>query len=259
LAEDIRKRGNSSLFYRFSAGRFALRIRARDPLFDPRYTSEYLAPIRRKQISHAAALVIDKADIVPSGKNCVDPNLDWLLSIFRDGRYSYIEREIAERRFDITQVVTYVAICQPGRVLAHVRGSFASAAAEFLGELSIGFGGHVEYCDASLFDVTGVGLYENAIRELREELRISSADLRRDLAKGAFRMVGTLSDDTTKSGLNHLAVAFVLRVPEGFGIEKGELSINNLDWIPLGRGSNYLSRMEAWSKYLFRYLTDALA
>jgi predicted NUDIX family phosphoesterase len=255
LAEDIRRRGADSQFYRFSAGRFALRERATDESFDKRYKEEYLAPIRRKSISKNAALVISSSEVEHRTKNILDVDSNWLMRIFDRGEYFYLDRHIAEQTSEALQVVSYVAVCNRAQVLCYSRGSYSAAAADFLGDSSIGFGGHVEYMDASMFDTTHVGLYENAIRELNEELRISSVKLRESVSNGNLKIVGTLLDDTTAAGNKHLAVAFILEVRDDLAARKGELSINNLEWISLVPGSNRIQRMEAWSRYFFEFLS----
>jgi predicted NUDIX family phosphoesterase len=153
------------------------------------------------------------------------------------------------------QLVSYAYLSFGSDILAFERGSYTSDEGEFVGKQSIGFGGHLNHDDLSLFDETPVGLFSNIQREIYEELYIFRSQLRDIIERISF--VGYLVDSSTANGRRHLGLASCVHLRRKIELESPTLGIRNLRWISARHTPNSFGQFEVWSQYLFRYLQRA--
>ena len=139
-------------------------------------------------------------------------------------------------------------------VLSYRRGKFSTTSDEIRGARSIGFGGHVSYEDADFFDAANSGVLNNAVRELREELRLDPVEARRLEDNRFLHLFSFLNVDDTDDARRHLAAVLMFWCSPTFEPRKGELSINDLTWLSWKRRPNNSGDFELWSQLLIEHL-----
>jgi predicted NUDIX family phosphoesterase len=109
---------------------------------------------------------------------------------------------------------------------------------------SIGIGGHINPCDENLFTSQDEMIQEAAMRELREEVKVTDTV--------TLKHIGYINDDDSDVGKVHLGVVYEawLDSPD---VEINEQALGRGEWKPLHElldGSEY----ETWSKFLIESL-----
>jgi len=245
LSTEIRERATKSPFYRTAANRFFLRDMATE------HHSEYIAPRREKTLHNEHVLTV--ADSFLLDNNATGLILD-IEKVIEDAdqqeAFRYVIRKDAERRFDVKQIISYALIFRAGKILTYRRGVFNTASDELQGMRSIGFGGHVSDEDHTLFDISGHGIFENARRELQEELVFDSEEIERLENPENISLLCGINTYSTTEAKKHVAVVLVYFCSHSFSPNKNELSINELRWTDLSKPENDLDSFEPWSNMI---------
>ena len=166
-------------------------------------------------------------------------------------------RSEAEAREDIKQVLTYVMVRRHrGRqLLSYRRGQYNRVEDYLRGSRCIGFGGHTQDSDRTLFNRADMGVTGCAARELREELALPAADRVRLEDPASLVCSGILNDDSSAVGRRHIALLFTYDVVDDDQWEnpaRGERSINQLRWIEPSSADLRLHEYEYWSQLCLR-------
>jgi hypothetical protein len=106
--------------------------------------------------------------------------------------------------------------------------------------------------DHTLFSHDDLGIRSSALRELAEEL--SHAISRKILDKELIYR-GVINDDSSDVGRRHVAVIFEYRVKDwdAWSLpQRGEASINQLEWIDVKQDKIDLNEFEYWSQMCWR-------
>lgn len=249
LSTEIRTHAKKSPFFRTAANRFFLReLKANKH-------AEYDAPKREKTLHHENVLTVPDKYLREVGATGLVPNISTLISaISSASNFEYVIRKSAEKRFDIKQFISYALIFREGQILTYRRGIFSNAADELQGKRSIGFGGHVTDHDLNLFDTTGLGIIENARRELTEELLFNRDELDQLDKPERFSLLCGINTYETTEARKHIAIAVVYFCTTAFEPTKNEMSINDLRWTSLSKPENNLDDFEPWSQTILQAL-----
>ena len=243
LSTEIRERAARSPFYRTAANRFFLRELASDQHV------EYIAPRREKTLHNEHVLTVPDVFLRKEEADGLLLEIDAVIeSAERQESFRYVVRKEAERRFDVKQIISYAIVFRSGKILTYRRGVFNSAADELQGMKSIGFGGLVSDQDLTLFDSSGHGIFENARRELREELVFDQSEIKQLEKPESFRLLCGINTYETTEARKHLAVVIVYFCSNAFVPRKNEMSINDLRWTDISEPENDLSSFEPWSR-----------
>jgi len=265
LSIDILEKGEESRFIRTERGRFYLRhllglplsknqdllsIAEQPPNYARPFTTlrrtypsplEYVLTIPRKhyerQLDFQGLRLLTPERLA----KLIDPNI-----------IAYIPRIRAETLDDRKQVLTYILVRHKNKVLSFRRGSYNNIAAFLRGSRCIGFGGHVTEHDHTLFSHNDLGIRSSALRELAEEL---SHEISHEISDRELIYRGVINDDSSDVGKRHVAVVFEYRVKDWDAWSKpqrGEASINQLDWIDVSRDEIDLNEFEYWSQLCWR-------
>jgi predicted NUDIX family phosphoesterase/dephospho-CoA kinase len=162
-------------------------------------------------------------------------------------------RMAAEQDEGRKQLLTYILVTRGNQLLCFRRGTFNRVEDYLRGSLCIGFGGHVSESDRNLYNYRDLGsiIFENASRELSEELDLPIRDQERLKAGDGVRILGLLNDDSSSTGRKHLAIVLQYEVStssEWDSPQKGEKSINQLTWLDLSNFPGTLREFEYWSQ-----------
>jgi predicted NUDIX family phosphoesterase/dephospho-CoA kinase len=264
LSEEIVKHGNESKFVRTAPGVFFLRqllhpqnVQAEDNLLIQGPTSVRMYEAKRRLPSQPEerVLVIPReiisSKIKHQGIKTVTSNK--LTELISNSTTKYINRIEAENTDQYKQIVVYVIIKQRDQILSFRRGIFSRAAAFLRGSLCIGFGGHVSQDDYSIFSQNDMGLTASIFRELAEEIGLRNTPGTTESLK--FKAI--INDDSSPDGRRHLGIVYEYEAPKNFKPQKGEASINQLNWIDLKEGRVDLNQFEYWSQLCLReFYTD---
>lgn len=272
LSMEIVNGGQNSKFVRVSKGRFYLR-RLLDTSSDhdqplapsngktelTQYTTQKRTPPSRREMvlcfnTSDIEDLLDFQGIKPTGHRQLCALLARLKTFYRP-------RLEAEELEGIKHFVTYVMVTCNGEMLGFRRGSYNNVAAFLRGSRCIGFGGHVAQEDHDLFSSADLGITQNAIRELSEEVATAGPVT---LLEDNLNVIGLINDNSSKVGKRHLAVVFHYEVPKEHAAEwkdarKGEVSINQLNWIDTQSSSINLNEFEYWSQLCLREFYPQLA
>ena len=258
LSEHIREQSATSAFYRTSPGTFFLHEIASDASTPDEYRNVYVGHLRSKSIRKENVLVAPRADLSRSIKGEFVPYNE---NTFRELYRTYcvfVDRSLAEVDDSVKQFVTFTLIFHDHKILTYRRGKFTTASDTLKGQLSIGFGGHVNDKDFTLFSLGGDAFRANAVRELREELFLD--DLYRDVDEAAKRieLMGYVNVDGDNDAEHHIAVLVAFNHMTSDLPRKGELSINQLGWLDLSVRKNDFSGFDYWSEIILRNIFDGL-
>jgi predicted NUDIX family phosphoesterase len=150
----------------------------------------------------------------------------------------FVPRAEAEEDPSLKQLIPYVVVTSGDRILHYRRGS-GSGETRLLKKGSVGIGGHIndEDGEGEAFDSSA---YQRALmRELQEEIRISSSFVERPLA--------LLNDDTNPVGAVHLGIVHQcqLSTPE---VVANEEAIAELGFLSLEELALRHEQLESWSQ-----------
>lgn len=250
----------SSRFVRTSRGRFLLRDQLSEPERGALEISEeplsvYTA-VRREPLEPTELVLtlprnnysryLPFQGVGRTGLN--DP-----IGFIRHDTTQYLPRTEAETLDDYKQVVTYTVIQHQSKILSFRRGLYNRAASFLRGAHCIGFGGHVTDDDNTLFSYTDLGIRQNAVREIWEELSLPEG--RPQIEPTELEFLGVLNDDSSDVGVRHLAVVLRYWVDDWDkwkGVRRGEASISKVRWIDTTSEKVSLSDYEYWSQLVIR-------
>lgn len=258
LSVHIRKNGDQSLFIRQAPGLFYLRelVEPGQIVFDaPRFRishpREHVHVFSQEHLDNLGRF----QGINPGWKPYFD-------SIAFGPTCRAIDRMAAEIDDSLKQVLTYVIVRRAnGSLLGFQRGEINRVDDSLRGMHAIGFGGHVGQRDLTLFapNVDEIGLFNNAARELTEELRFHNTEEQADLLERPeeyLSIVAVLNDDSSPNGKRHFAfiLEYQVRNDEDWQFpECREKSINRVRWINAEEvASTGIHRFEYWSQLCLR-------
>ena len=260
LSMDILNKGAESRFVRTGPGKFYLR-----DLLDKQNSTQYLLEMpldeypapRRSPAQPKEQVLSIPAEHVSSSADFQGFREDGgeLLKELLKGAFRHVPRTQAEQTESHKQVVTYVVISSGTYVLSFERGIFNRAADFLRGSKCIGFGGHVTLADYGLFSAGDVGISENAIRELSEELLLPESAVMPEPHE--LRMAGIINDDSSEVGRRHIGIVMRYEVVDWESwkdVRGGEASINKLQWIDITQKPINLIEFEFWSQLCWRSL-----
>lgn len=249
LSVHVRRKGDQSKFVRTGPNQFYLRRLVSGDVYE--------APPQQKPQPAEQVLVFPTAVLRKRDRfQGINKNFRKLQThILRPDVSFHMDRLTAESDNDHKQVLTYVMIKRRGQVLAFKRGSYNRVEDFLRGSHCIGFGGHVSEKDLDLFSSADMGVARCAIRELSEELRLPTADLKRLKTGKGLEFVGVLNDDSSIVGQRHLACLFSYEVSSDSAWtkpERGEKSITQLQWLSPNSGTVPIWDFEYWSQLCLR-------
>lgn len=256
LSEHIRLASAKAEFYRTAPGLFFLQRLAGDPTIPDDYKQVYRGHLRSKVIRKENVLIAPK-DVLETRiyGQFVPYNEEHFKDLFRS-LLVFTDRARAELNNDVKQFVTFTLVFYRSNILVYRRGKFTTTSETLKGQLSIGFGGHVNDQDFTLFSLGGDALRFNAARELREELFLDDMDRDFDDTLERTRLMGYVNVDGDDDAEHHIAVLVAFRHKGPELPRKGELSINQLSWLDLTRRRNDLSQFDFWSAIILQNIYD---
>jgi len=242
LSVDIKVNGTRSRFKRIAPGLFALREAA---------TEEYVArPFQKTVRPSESVLVFPTRLLKETGWfHGTSRDVGRYLPLLRSENTKALSRLEAETSLMYKQVISYVLVRRRGAVLRFVRGAYSSVQSFLKGRFCIGFGGHVEGGDITLFDTSDSGYLNSVKRELTEELKIDESFMNDD----NLQLVGVLNDDSSIVGKLHFAFIHILDLDDLPEMRSGsslkrEKSINQLRFVPVSMLGDDYEKYEYWSK-----------
>jgi predicted NUDIX family phosphoesterase len=168
----------------------------------------------------------------------------------------FLDRSKAEEDNTVKQFVTFALVFHKSKILTYRRGKFTTTSDTLKGQLSVGFGGHVNDQDFTLFSLGGDAFRANAARELREELFLDDLYKDTDETMKRTRIMGYINVDGDNDAEHHIAVLVAFDHRSSALPKKGELSINQLDWLDLRQRKNDLSQFDLWSAMILQHIYD---
>lgn len=252
LSENIRGEGDRSPFYRTAPSTFFLRSFASDPDISAEYKDVYVGHLRSKSIRKENVLVAPR-DVLQNTiyGEYVRFSETTFEKLYRDS-CRFVDRRQAEQDSSIKQFVTFTLVFHQRKILIYRRGKFTTTSDQLKGQLSVGFGGHVNDSDFSLFHRGGEAFKYNASRELREELFLDEYYRETSDTISRSNVLGYVNVDDSPDAEHHIAVLVAFNHKSGDLPKKGELSINQLSWIDMDRPINDLSDFDLWSGMILR-------
>lgn len=151
----------------------------------------------------------------------------------------YIFRYDAEGEPAFQQLIPYVLVVDETEKRFFVsRRKAASGEERLVGQVSLGFGGHINPCDG----VREV-LFKALVRELQEELFIDPSS--------AAKFLGYVRDMTSETN-DHVGCVFIVKA-------NGDVSVKERDkyegeWVTMDQLESDYFRYENWAKHIIDYL-----
>lgn len=251
LSENIRSENGRSEFYRTAPSTFFLRSLAADPNISGKYKN-YVGHLRSKAIRKENVLVIPK-DVLQS--NIYGEFVEYDDTSFKDlyrNSCRFLDRRQAEQDDSVKQFVTFTLVTHKRKLLTYRRGKFTTTSDQLKGQLSVGFGGHVNDTDFGLFHRGEDAFKFNASRELMEELFLDEYYNNSEDTIIRSDVLGYVNVDDSPDARHHIAVLVAFHHKSETLPKKGELSINQLKWIDMDRPINDLSDYDLWSGMILR-------
>ncbi len=163
------------------------------------------------------------------------------------GSSFFVGRAQAEGDERYKQIIPYVVVRHEDTVLSYTRGKL-SREAKLVAKRSIGFGGHVEADDWTLFTQPQELVLHTAVREVREELGLA-------VDGGRLSLIGLLNDDSDAVGRVHFGFVYTLW-PESGAIKRKERQIAQVRFITLVQAKASWAELEGWSRTVVDMLLD---
>jgi len=162
----------------------------------------------------------------------------YLPVFLQPGNHFFVPRPEAEEDPSLKQLIPYVVVTSGDKILHYRRGS-GSGETRLLKKGSVGIGGHINDGDG-LGDAFDEKAYQRALmRELQEEISISSAFIERPLA--------LLNDDTNPVGAVHLGIVHQCQLSEP-NVVANEQAIAELGFLTLDELTDRHDQLETWSQ-----------
>ena len=256
LSEHIRAKSAQAEFYRTGPGSFFLQKLACDPTIPESYKRVHRGHLRSKAIRKENVLVAPRNTLESEiFGDFVDYNEEKFQKLY-SSMLVFTDRSAAEENPELKQFVTFTLVFNESNILTYRRGKFTTTSDNLKGQLSIGFGGHVNDKDFTLFSLGGDAFRFNAARELREELFLDDiyVDFEETLAR--TQLMGYINVDGDNDAEHHIAVLVAFKHRDGTLPKKGELSINQLSWLNLAERRNDLSQFDFWSAIILQNIYD---
>lgn len=252
LSEHIRNHNRAAHFYRTGPSVFYHHDLARLVGTPEAYRKVHLGVLRSKEIRKENVLVASKRSLQSAIYGDYVPYNEVVFEdVYRD-LCRFEDRRRAEINDDVKQFVTFTLVVHGRKLLSYRRGRFTTTSDLLKGQLSVGFGGHVNDSDFDLFNRGADAFRFNAARELREELFLDDIYRGQSDAMDRADVLGYINVDDSHDAQHHIAVLMLFRHKSSELPRKGELSINKLDWIDLDRPLNDLSQYDLWSEMILR-------
>jgi len=260
ISVDIRRKGSSSRFVRTAPNTFYLR----ELLINP--SEEYKALPQTRPGASERVVVFPDTVLDKIGR-FQGINRGWrrlIDNVLNDRECKALPRLVAEQTDGLKQLLTYILVTRNDQLLSFRRGTFNRLEDYLRGSLCVGFGGHVSETDRTLFNKDNYRqvIFDNAARELFEELRLPEPDRRRLSSGEGLTILGILNDDSSPTGRKHLAVVLAYEASQANDWNRplrGEKSITQLSWLRLSRFNRELRDFEYWSQLcLVEFFPDAV-
>ena len=257
LSVHIRQRKEHSTFVRTAAGRFYLRdlLEGSALIYE---APPWTPPPSNEMVTVFPSVLLSKNHQFQGVRTAWHSTYNHLL---RSQHCLALPRPQAEMTEDFKQIVTYVLVKRGDLFLAFRRGVYNYTADMLRGSDCIGFGGHVNQGDHTLFSTDDAGIADAAFRELAEELVLPAEDMHRLRTGEGLSVVGLLNDDSSSVGRRHFAVILQYEVSSSSYWDnpiRGEESITRLRWVGQPGVALDLDEFEYWSQLCFRQYAPGL-
>ncbi len=254
LAENIRRESQRSEFFRTGPARFFLHSLASRADTPEAFKKVYVGNLRTKTIRKENVLVAPRdvlgenifGEYVPFDENQFE-------NLYRN-HCSFLDRSKAEGDPTVKQFVTFTLVFYQSSILIYRRGQFTTTSDLLKGQLSVGFGGHVNDQDFDLFNSGSGAFRSNATRELKEELFLDDVYKEHYDAARRTKILGYVNVDDSADAERHIAVLVAFQHVDKSIPKKGELSINQLSWLNLNNIKNDTSSFDLWSEIILKGL-----
>ena len=252
LSVYIRQSSSKAAFYRTAPATYFLAELQEDPSVPDKYKQIFVGNLRSKTIRQEEVLVIPR-DILSKSINgeYVPYDETVFLNLYKNHCH-FMDRARAEKDASVKQFVTFTLVFHKTSLLIYRRGKFTTTSERLKGQLSVGFGGHVNDKDFSLFATGGDALLQNAARELREELFLDEYYDNQEETKNQAELLGYVNVDDSPDAQHHIAVIVAFNHKSSELPTKGEMSINKLEWLDLTHKKNDLSDFDLWSRMILQ-------
>jgi predicted NUDIX family phosphoesterase len=252
LSEHIRTESERSRFFRTAPATYFLHSLAEQPGTPEEYKRVHIGHLRSKSIRQENVLVAPRTDLERLIYGEYVPYDEGLFEGMYRSICQFIDRQSAESNDAVKQFVTFTLVFHDRKILIYRRGKFTTASDRLRGQLSVGFGGHVNDEDFDLFSRGGDAFRANAARELKEELFLDEIYRERHEAMDRAKVLGYVNVDDSPDAEHHVAVLIAFQHKNANLPKKGELSINQLSWLDLTTPLNDLSDFDLWSGMILR-------
>jgi predicted NUDIX family phosphoesterase len=256
LSENIRYESGSSEFFRTAPSTFFIHTLARNREAPDEYRRVYRGHLRSKSIRKENVLVAPRLELSRRIFGEYTPYDEGKFSDLYASICRFADRSQAEEDSDVKQFVTFTLVFHDSLLLTYRRGKFTTTSDLLKGQMSVGFGGHVNDKDFTLFSRGGDAFRSNAARELKEELFLDEVYGEQREAVERARVMGYINVDDSPDAERHIAVLVAFEHSTSELPKKGELSINQLSWLDLRRPLNDLSDFDLWSGIILRNLYE---
>ena len=249
LSVHVRTAGEKSIFVRTKPGLFYLRH-----LLDGPQTIYDAPPLHPPRTSER--VLVFPSTLLDKQGRFQGIRKQWkqiARELLRTDVCHYIPRLQAEGDNEHKQVLTYIMVSRKRQLLAFKRGTYNRVEDFLRGSECVGFGGHVAEVDRTLFNIHDLGLIDNAVRELSEEIKLPEKDIARLRIRRGLRIVGLLNDDSSPAGRRHFAFVLLYQAssdPSWQRPIRGEKSVTRLRWVKPSALS--LWDYEYWSQLCLR-------
>lgn len=258
LSEYIRRQGPRGEFFRTAPGTFFLHSLAARSDTPDEFKVVHRGFLRSKSIRKESVLVAPKSALEEKIYGEFVPFEESQFNSLFNNYCEFVDRSNAEINHSIKQFVTFALVFSEGRILTYRRGKFTTTSDKLKGQLTVGFGGHVNDTDFNLFHYGGEALKANAARELREELFLD--DIYDDFYSTVkrTRILGYVNVDGDFDAEHHIAVLVAFNHASAELPKKGELSINQLSWLDLNEPIARIDQFDYWSKIILDNLRSGV-
>lgn len=249
LSEHIRQQGASSIFFRTAPATYYLSKLA-EALPPEKQPSVFHGVRRDKSIKKENVLVADRTTLGTALGTSLTRFDASIFDRFLSQNCHFMDRSLAEQNTTVKQFVTFTIFHYRHNLLIYRRGQYSTASDELKGAYSVGFGGHVNDTDFTLFATGSKALVENSSRELMEELYLSQFYKDIDELSARSSIMGLINVDDSADAQQHVAVLVKFAHKSKQLPKKGELSINGLRWLNTKTPLNDTSEYDLWSRII---------
>ncbi len=170
----------------------------------------------------------------------------YLTKILDPANNSFIPRSKAEQDTNYKQLIPYVVLRFRDQVFTYVRGRDAKER-RLVAKRSIGFGGHIEWEDSTMFSSDRNLYLAAAKREVSEEVEVGSRYIE--------HVVALINDDSDEVGRVHFGIVHIWDLTEPI-VTKREPQITQAKFVDLKRLKAAPHRLESWSQIALVILSD---